>query len=182
MTFDEFKEELSKNKRDELLKLAWNWFVIAHECKNACLFLQKEHEELIAISDFMAEIIERNGLNGELKGKEIEQYKKQREQDSAQRIEVINQAFLLSNSSAIEENKSSTARAGGNAKHANEKKEQQPRIEKIQKLWASGEYDSRDDCAEQEWKDAGFKSIGSARHALRNTPDATTGLQDHKKG
>ncbi|MCQ2028797.1 hypothetical protein [Stutzerimonas zhaodongensis] len=44
---------------------------------------------------------------------------------------------------------------------------------RIQDVWASGKYSSRDICAEQEWSELGFQSFATARKALRNTPDPT---------
>ncbi len=44
---------------------------------------------------------------------------------------------------------------------------------RIQDVWASGKYSSRDVCAEQEWAELGFQSFATARKALRNTPDPT---------
>ena len=40
----------------------------------------------------------------------------------------------------------------------------------MQKIWANGNYSSRDICAEQECADLGM-SFSTARKALRNTPD-----------
>lgn len=40
---------------------------------------------------------------------------------------------------------------------------------KIQKIWASGKYASRDICAEEEYTSVGFGSFKSARNALKGT-------------
>jgi hypothetical protein len=44
---------------------------------------------------------------------------------------------------------------------------------KIQAVWATGKYSSRDTCADEEWVDLGYGSFCAARKALRNTPDPT---------
>jgi len=44
------------------------------------------------------------------------------------------------------------------------------RRQKIQDMWASGKFDSRDTCADQEWEALGFPSFRAAREALTNTP------------
>jgi len=44
---------------------------------------------------------------------------------------------------------------------------------KIQAIWATGKYSSRDICAEEEWSALGFGSFSTARRALRNTSDNT---------
>jgi len=44
---------------------------------------------------------------------------------------------------------------------------------KIRGIWATGNFSSRDVCAEQEWQGLGFGSFSAARKALRNTPDPT---------
>jgi hypothetical protein len=41
----------------------------------------------------------------------------------------------------------------------------------IQEIWASGKFDSREICAEQEWAGLGYGSFSAARKALINTPD-----------
>ena len=41
----------------------------------------------------------------------------------------------------------------------------------IQRAWATGNFATRDICAEQERDALGFKTFGTARNALRNTPD-----------
>ena len=45
--------------------------------------------------------------------------------------------------------------------------------EKIRAIWASGKYDNRDRCAEEEFRALGV-SYSFARKALRNTPDPAT--------
>lgn len=58
------------------------------------------------------------------------------------------------------------AKKGGDAKAA---KLKDPK-ENIRKAWASGNYTSRDICAEQEYSSLGFKSFKAARNALKGTP------------
>ena len=43
--------------------------------------------------------------------------------------------------------------------------------EKLIKAWSSGNFSSRDICAEQEYSPLGFASFKAARNALTNTPD-----------
>ena len=62
--------------------------------------------------------------------------------------------------------RSQDARNGGNAKAA---KLQEPK-EKICQAWATGKFESRDLCAEQEYSNLGFSSFKTARNALMNTP------------
>lgn len=47
------------------------------------------------------------------------------------------------------------------------------RRKKIQELWASGKFTSRDRCAEEEWEALGFPSYRAARESLSGTPDPT---------
>ena len=42
---------------------------------------------------------------------------------------------------------------------------------KIRQIWATGKYTTRDICAEKEWEALGYKTYGTARKALRNTPE-----------
>lgn len=63
---------------------------------------------------------------------------------------------------------SSSGGKGKAAKIAAQKKEP---IEKLREVWATGKYTTRDICAEQEYSELGFKSLGIARDALTRTPD-----------
>jgi hypothetical protein len=65
--------------------------------------------------------------------------------------------------------KTSNATKAANAKH-NMPGGSRSKQEKICALWASGNYKSRDFCAEQEWEGLQM-SISAARKALRNTPE-----------
>nr|WP_298168320.1 hypothetical protein [uncultured Pseudomonas sp.] len=43
--------------------------------------------------------------------------------------------------------------------------------QKIQAIWATGKYSSRDTCAEEEYSAVGYRTLTTARKALRGTPD-----------
>ena len=43
--------------------------------------------------------------------------------------------------------------------------------EEIKKLWAEGNFSTRDRCAEESYSSLGFESLKTARNALQNTPD-----------
>lgn len=47
------------------------------------------------------------------------------------------------------------------------------RREAIRVIWASGKFNSRDRCAEEEWEELGFPSLRQARNALNGTPTPT---------
>lgn len=68
--------------------------------------------------------------------------------------------------------KSRKARKAINARH-NKPDGSRAKKRKIQEIWATGKYSSRDICAEQEYDALGYKSFSAARKALINTPDPT---------
>lgn len=67
---------------------------------------------------------------------------------------------------------SEAARRAANARH-NRPGGSRDLKGKICASWATGNFTSRDICAEQEWQGLGFASFSAARKALRNTPDPT---------
>lgn len=69
------------------------------------------------------------------------------------------------------ERQSNSGRAGADAKH-NKPGGNRDKQKQIQKLWATGNFKSRDICAEQECAALGM-GFSTARKALRNTPDPT---------
>lgn len=68
---------------------------------------------------------------------------------------------------APEKARKDSSMVANNARHASARK----RHEKIKKIWANGNYSSRDICAEQEYSALGFGSFKAARNALKGTPD-----------
>ncbi|MCL1860936.1 MAG: hypothetical protein FWG52_05305 [Proteobacteria bacterium] len=103
MNFDEFKQAISRMKRDGLINLAWELVVANNESTKACLVMQDIYQRLAEVSDFMAEIIEKNGLQEELKGGKIEQYKQSHKESHSKEIEDVKRAISLSNSFSIQE-------------------------------------------------------------------------------
>lgn len=95
--------------------------------------------------------------------------------NSVSGMSAVQEAF--SNAASVIEGKlekykiTTRARAAANVRHSKPggSKEKQ---EKIRQLWASGNFKSRDICAEQECAALGM-SFSAARKALRNTPDPT---------
>jgi hypothetical protein len=70
--------------------------------------------------------------------------------------------------------KDTKSKSGSHAaiiRHAKNEKDKKAREEEIKGIWAEGNFSDRDTCANQEYSAAGFSSFGSARKALRNTPD-----------
>ncbi|MGB0722305.1 MAG: hypothetical protein ACPGU7_07895 [Gammaproteobacteria bacterium] len=65
------------------------------------------------------------------------------------------------------------ARRAAMARHA-KPGESHEKNARIRELWASGKYDTRDRCAEEECRDLGM-SYSAARRALYNTPDPDRG-------
>jgi len=104
--------------------------------------------------------------------------------------EWIANTALKTNSAAIEKiannraneiistAKKQAAKKGGDANAA---KLKAPK-ENIRKAWASGNYTSRDICAEQEYSSLGFKSFKTARNALINTPEPNPWPAKEKRG
>lgn len=68
------------------------------------------------------------------------------------------------------EKKIETSRKRKEAAHASHKKDYE-HVNKIRELWAGGNFESRDICADQEWEAIGFGSRKTARNALLGTPD-----------
>jgi len=167
MTFDEFKLENSKTTRNGLLSIAWELAVTRNNLLEAYLMLEKKYAELAAVSDFMATVIEKHGLKGELTGEEIEQYKKEAVENFYKGNEVIEKA--IGDTCALETKRgiSDHQRKAVNVKH-NEHKE---KVEKIRRLWANGEYSTRNECADTEYEACEFKNSSSARRALTGTPN-----------
>jgi hypothetical protein len=63
-----------------------------------------------------------------------------------------------------------------NVKHAKNRVDKENRKQKIQEMWASGKYSTRDICAEEEYSGLGYKSLRSARKDLENTPKSNRKL------
>jgi hypothetical protein len=69
----------------------------------------------------------------------------------------------------LEDKPKQNAKKGAEALHNKPGGSREKRA-KIRELWATGKYDSRDRCAEQEFAALGM-SLSAARRALRNTPE-----------
>lgn len=91
----------------------------------------------------------------------IEYVRQSVEQKGALRMLAINKA--LAEQEKKEKAKNAAEQRHGRAGGTRDKKEE------IRKIWATGKYDSRDVCAEQECAALGM-SFSTARKALRNTP------------
>ena len=82
--------------------------------------------------------------------------------------EKVNQ--LTAEITARDQRKSEIGKKAAEAKH-NKPGGSRERKAKIQEIWATGKYSSRDICADQEWSALGYGSWKAARNALTNTPD-----------
>jgi hypothetical protein len=51
----------------------------------------------------------------------------------------------------------------------------------IQESWATGNFATREECADQEWEGIGFGTMGSARKALQGTPNPSPWPAKRKK-
>ncbi len=72
--------------------------------------------------------------------------------------------------------RSSSAKKAADARHSKPGGSRDLKAQ-IQEIWATGKYQSRDICAEQEWAGLGFGSPKAARNALINTPPPTCAQQ-----
>ena len=96
--------------------------------------------------------------------------------ESLQRLQFEHQ-FLVKNTAkiirlALNEHSTYKARKSVGVKHDKPGASRDLK-RKIQEVWATGKYASRDICAEEEWSGLGYGSFSAARKALRNTPDQT---------
>lgn len=133
-----------------------NVAVIAGAWKARALHFEKEYKSLVAM------------LSGYFEGQEkVEEYhevlRKLREQE-----DVLTEHILASDEKKAKA-ASRRAKAAANALHDKPNGTREKR-EAIRALWASGNYSSRDLCAEQECAALNM-SPGTARKALRNTPE-----------
>jgi hypothetical protein len=99
------------------------------------------------------------GVDGQNDPYEIRQYIR----DNPPSPEAI--AYLVF--AAQEKFRQENAKKGGDAKAA---KLEMP-TENLRQAWASGKYENRDVCAEQEYSGLGFSSFKTARNKLIGTPD-----------
>ncbi|TCO73763.1 hypothetical protein [Chromatocurvus halotolerans] len=67
--------------------------------------------------------------------------------------------------------RSEDARKAVNTRHRKTEQERVERKMKIHARWATGVYQSRDECAQEEYETLGYKSFRRARNDLMNTPD-----------
>ena len=116
MTFDEFEKECAGKKKDELIKMAWNWIAEAHSLREAYFTIEKQMIDVGATSDFLVSVIKKHSLENEINGDEVERYKESaREQHAKQSShigELINRSVSLLNSerkrnNAIEQHQNS---------------------------------------------------------------------------
>ncbi|MCL1860313.1 MAG: hypothetical protein FWG52_02085 [Proteobacteria bacterium] len=166
MNFDEFKQAVSKMKRDGLINLAWEHTLVNYECTEACLILQEENQTLAEVSNFMSEIIKRHGLEGELKGEEIERYIQSRKENHSKGIEAVKRAISLSNALSIREDRSNTTRMAAKTRHSQPGGSNDKRKEVIE-MFKTGKYRTKTDCAEEASHKLDI-SFDMARKALVN--------------
>ena len=152
--FINFKNEYQSRKREAVLKLAYDWYVQAHLINTALESLKEQNLNLTAINDSLVKIIKDTGNSDKITPKSLKTYANRRKSQYSVGIGVAANGIDRHADLRIRDARTAVAKKGGEGTSlVNNKAKEKIQIRKI---FSSGQYKTKKECAEAEHKRLGI--------------------------